>query len=61
MSTFLNDELIVGDDTNDGLGFKDLIVTINGNVANVDVTITPVQGIDFVLNRITLDNIRQSA
>ncbi len=61
MSTFLNDEIIVGDDTNGGLGWKNLTVTINGNVANVDITITPVQGIDFVLNRITLDNIRQTA
>lgn len=61
MSTFLSNEIIVGDDTNNGLGWKDLLVTINGNVANVQITITPVQGIDFILNRITLDNIRQSA
>lgn len=61
MSTFLQSEIIVGDDTNNGLGWKDLRVTINGNVANVEITITPVQGIDFVLNRIVLDNIRQSA
>jgi hypothetical protein len=61
MSLFLKDEIIVGDDTNDGLGWKDLVVTINGNTAYVDITVTPVQGIDFILNRITLDNIRQSA
>jgi len=61
MSTFLSQELIVGDDTNKQLGWKDLTVTITGNTANVDITITPVQGIDFILNRITLDNIRQSA
>lgn len=61
MSTFLQNEIIVGDDTNNGLGWKDLRVTINGNVAVVEITITPVQGIDFVLNKITLDNIRQSA
>jgi hypothetical protein len=61
MSLFLRDEIIVGDDTNEGLGWKDLVVTINGNTAFVDITITPVQGIDFILNRITLDNIRQSA
>lgn len=61
MSTFLNDEIIVGDDTNGGLGYKDLFVTINGNTATVDVTITPVQGIDFILNTITLDNITQTA
>jgi len=57
----LNAEWIVGDDTNDGLGWKDLFVTINGNTATVEITITPVQGIDFILNKITLDNIRQSA
>jgi hypothetical protein len=61
MSRFLSDEIIVGDDTNNGLGWKDLVVTITGNVATVEITITPVQGIDFVLNKITLDNIRQTA
>lgn len=61
MSRFLADELIVGDDTNGNLGWKDLIVTISGNVATVEITITPVQGIDFVLNKIRLDNIRQTA
>jgi hypothetical protein len=61
MTTFLNDELIVGDDTNAGLGWKDLTVTIDGNAALIDVVITPVQGIDFILATITLDNIRQTA
>lgn len=61
MTNFRNAELIVGDDTNDGLGFKDLVVQITGNRAEIDITITPVQGVDFILNRITLDNIRQSA
>jgi hypothetical protein len=61
MDSFLRANIIVGDDTNDGLGFKNLLVTLNGNTAIVDITITPVQGVDFILNRITLDNIRQSA
>jgi hypothetical protein len=61
MSSFLSEEIIVGDDTNDKLGWKDLLVTIAGNTAKVDITITPVQGIDFVLATITLDDIRQSA
>lgn len=61
MDSFLRANIIVGDDTNDGLGFKNLLVTIVGNTAFVDITITPVQGVDFILNRITLDNIRQSA
>jgi hypothetical protein len=61
MDSFLRANIIVGDDTNDNLGFKNLLVTINGNTAVIDITITPVQGVDFILNRITLDNIRQSA
>lgn len=61
MSTFLRAELIVGDDTNDKLGWKDLTVVVNGNTAEIDITITPVQGIDFILASITLDNIKQSA
>jgi hypothetical protein len=61
MSSFLSAELIVGDDTNDNLGWKDLTVQISGNTASVNITITPVQGIDFILATITLDNIRQSA
>ncbi len=60
MSTFLADEIIVGDDTNDGLGWKDLTVSITGNIVTIDITITPVQGIDFILPTITLDNIRQT-
>lgn len=61
MSEFLREEIIVGDDTNSGLGWKDLTVTITGNTAFVDITITPVQGIDFILATLTLDNIRQTA
>ena len=61
METFLNAQIIVGDDTNNGLGFKDLVVNVNGNVVTIDITITPVQGVDFILNRIVLDTIRQSA
>jgi hypothetical protein len=61
MDSFLRAQIIVGDDTNDGLGFKNLLVTLVGNTAYVDVTVTPVQGVDFILNRIQLDNIRQSA
>lgn len=61
MDTFLRAEVIVGDDTNGQLGWKDLTVVLNGNTAEIDLTITPVQGIDFVLATITLDNIKQSA
>lgn len=61
MSTFLREEIIVGDDTNGGLGWKDLTVNMTGNTAFIDITITPVQGVDFILPTITLDNIRASA
>ena len=61
MTSFLNADIIVGDDTNNGLGWKDLTVTITGNKANINITVTPVQGIDFILATITLDDIRQSA
>jgi hypothetical protein len=53
--------LIVGDDTNNGSGFKNLSVRLVGNTAFISVTITPVQGIDFLLIDIVLDNIRQTA
>lgn len=61
MTTFLNADIIVGDDTNDLLGWKDLLVNVNGNTATIQITITPVQGVDFILADITLDDIRQSA
>jgi len=61
MQQFLDADITVGDDTNSGLGWKDLTVTLLGNTAKVNITITPVQGIDFILNTITLDNIKQSA
>ena len=61
MDSFLRANIIVGDDSNKQLGFKDLVVTLSGNTAMIDITITPVQGVDFVLARMTLDNVRQSA
>lgn len=61
LNTFNDAGLIVGDDTNNGTGFKNLNVTVEGNVARIDVTITPVQGIDFILPTIVLDNIQQTA
>lgn len=61
MQSFLDADIIVGDDSNEGKGFKDLTVTIDGNTAEIEITITPVQGVDFILATITLDNIRQTA
>lgn len=61
LETFLTSNIIVGTDDNDGLGWSNLTVTISGSTASIDVTIWPVQGIDFQLISITLDNIRQTA
>ena len=61
MTTYLTADIIVGDDLNEGLGYKNLRVEIEGNTAIINVSITPVQGIDFILPTIYLADIRQSA
>jgi hypothetical protein len=61
MSLYLSEDIIVGDNDNDLLGFKNLSVDIEGNTALINVSITPVQGIDFILPTIYLADIRQSA
>lgn len=61
MQTFLAAGIIKGDDTNGQKGYKNLTVRIEGNVARVGITITPAQGVDFVLADIVLDTIRESA
>jgi len=61
MSVYLGEDIIVGDDLNEGLGYKNLGVEIQGNTALINVSVTPVQGIDFILPTIYLADIRQSA
>jgi hypothetical protein len=61
MERYLREDIIVGDDLNDGLGYKDLSVRVEGNTAFIQVTVTPVQGNDFQLPEIYLADIRQSA
>jgi hypothetical protein len=63
MSAYLGADIIVGDDLNGGLGYyeKKLRVSVEGNTAAINVSITPVQGIDFILPTIYLADIRQSA
>jgi len=61
MSIYLKDEIIVGDDNNSGLGFRDLSIEVTGNTASINMTVTPVQGIDFILPTIYLADIRQTA
>lgn len=61
MTVYLDADIIVGDDLNGGLGFKDLAVTVTGNTAIITMSITPVQGIDFLLPTIYLADIKQTA
>jgi hypothetical protein len=63
MTQYLQADIIVGDDLNEGLGFydKSLRVNVEGNTALINLSITPVQGIDFILPTIYLADIRQSA
>lgn len=46
--------IIVPDANSGGKGFKDLVVRINGSVVNVSVTLVLVEGIEFILNDITV-------
>jgi hypothetical protein len=46
--------IIVPDASTGGKGFKDLTVSFNGNVINTSVTVTLVEGIEFVLNDIAV-------
>lgn len=52
---------IVADDTNDGRGWKNLTVEVDGSTFNLSVIITPAQGVDFLLTDIIVDTIRASA
>lgn len=60
MTDYLNNDIIVADDKAP-LGYKDLSVVVSGNQAIINVTVFPVQGIDFILPQIFLDNAIQSA
>jgi hypothetical protein len=42
-------------------GYKQLVVQINGNTVNISVTVKLVEGIDFILEQITLQRASQSA
>jgi len=55
MADFKRADIIVGDDTNDGLGYKDLAIRVQGNTIYINVVVTIVEGIDFILPTITLD------
>jgi hypothetical protein len=38
------------------VAYKNIVITVVGNTIYLDVTISPVEGIDFILNRITLQS-----
>jgi hypothetical protein len=61
LGTLLRNEILVGDARNDGMGYRELAVSVNGAIVTLSVIITPVQGIDFVLSNITLANINDIA
>lgn len=60
MTDYLNADIIVADDSA-ALGYKNLSVIVSGNQAIINVTVYPVQGIDFILPSIYLDNAIQTA
>lgn len=63
MTALLKSDIIVGDDLNEGLGYyaKTMRVIVNGNTAEIALSVTPVQGIDFILPVIYISDIKQSA
>lgn len=61
MTVYRDADIIVGDDLNDSLGYKDLSVTLTGGTAVITISVTPVQGIDFLLPTIYLADIKQTA
>lgn len=60
MTDYLEADIIVADD-NYKKGYKNLNVVVSGAIATVDVTIFPVQGVDFTLATIYLESATQTA
>ena len=60
MADYKAADIIVADDSAPK-GFKSLSVVVSGNTAIIDVTVYPVQGIDFIIPTIYLDNAIQTA
>lgn len=61
MAKYLAAGVIIGDSSNNFLGYKDLLITMNGSVVNINVTITPEVGVEFILLNITLDQTRDTS
>jgi hypothetical protein len=60
LTTFLTQGITVSTGTAPN-GFKDLTVVMSGNTINISVTITLVEGIEFILSDITIQRATQSA
>lgn len=58
---YRDNEILVGDDTNKGLGYRDLTVVTTGNTTKISVVITPIQANEFMPISFVLDTIRQAA
>lgn len=61
MEVYLEDDITVGNDNNDQLGYRALDVITAGNIVTVKITITIVEGRDFILPDIVFERNRQSA
>lgn len=61
LTQFRDDNILIGDDLNKQMGFRNLVVTTTGNTTSISAIITPVQANEFMLISLTLDTIRQTA
>lgn len=59
----LEDIIVDGNDENGEIikAYRNIAVSISGGTASLDVTVTPVPGVDFILNTIYLANLQASA
>lgn len=60
LGTFLAQGITVSS-TDAPNGYKQLVVSINGNVINIDVVVVLVEGIDFVLSSISITRVQSEA
>jgi len=61
MEVYLEDDITVGNENNDQLGYRALEVLEDGNITTIKITITVVEGRDFILPDIVFERNRQSA
>lgn len=61
LQSLLQAGALTGDQSNGGSGFRGLQVSMNGSIVSLSVIITPAQGVDFILENITLAPINDVA